>query len=114
MLECPVCKSDELELVERLPDDRRKIRCSSCHHTWLRGEAKRVTETPASYAGLRDRFPDRASVDPSRMAVVEEWKSVFLLDHPTPGGTEYLGRTGQDIALRLVRRAFRNRLPTTG
>jgi len=37
-----------------------------------------------------------------------------LLDHPTPGGTEYLGRTGQDIALRLVRRAFRNRLPTTG
>src|ERR671920_1543897 len=37
-----------------------------------------------------------------------------LLDHPTPGGTEYLGRTAQDISLCLVRRGFRNRLPTTG
>src|SRR5919107_339600 len=25
-----------------------------------------------------------------------------LLDHPTPGGPEYLGRTGQDNALPLV------------
>ncbi|WP_426593977.1 hypothetical protein ACPPVS_00560 [Cellulomonas sp. McL0617] len=84
MLECPVCKSDELELVERLPDDRRIIRCSSCHHTWTRGEAKRVTDTPASYSGLRDRFPDRDSVEPERMARVEALKAVFLEDHQTP------------------------------
>lgn len=37
-----------------------------------------------------------------------------LLDHPTPGGTEYLGRTGQDTVLRLVEKGYRNRLPTTG
>jgi len=84
MLECPVCKSDELELVERLPDDRRIIRCSTCKHTWTRGEAKRVIETPASYAGLRDRFPDRSSVDPDRLARVEELKTVFLLERSVP------------------------------
>src|SRR3954452_22798524 len=81
MLECPVCMSDELELVERLPDDRRTIRCSSCHHTWTRGEAKRVSDTPASYSGLRDRFPDRSWVEPDRMARVEELKAEFLVDH---------------------------------
>jgi hypothetical protein len=37
---CPECGSKELELVEVLEDERRKIRCASCGHEWLRGEAK--------------------------------------------------------------------------
>ncbi|WP_196804638.1 hypothetical protein [Cellulomonas sp. URHD0024] len=43
-----------------------------------------MTDTPASYSGLRDRFPDRSWVEPDRMARVEELKAEFLVDHQTP------------------------------
>jgi hypothetical protein len=72
MLTCPVCRSGELELVERLADDRRTVRCTSCDHQWTRGEAKTSTPLPSSSADLQARFPDRTSVDPTRLERVQK------------------------------------------
>jgi hypothetical protein len=70
MLTCPACKSGELELVERLADDRRTIRCTACGHQWTRGESKAPAALPASSADLQARFPDRTAVDPERLEKV--------------------------------------------
>lgn len=70
MLTCPVCTSGELELVERLADDRRIIRCTACAHQWTRGESKAQAALPASSADLQARFPDRSAVDPARLEQV--------------------------------------------
>lgn len=72
MLTCPVCKSGELELVERLADDRRTIRCTACAHQWTRGESKSKSIRPSSSADLQARFPDRSAVDPARLELVNE------------------------------------------
>ena len=78
MLTCPVCTSGELELVERLADDRRTIRCSACHHEWTRGESKTSAPLPSSSADLQARFPDRSAVDPAR------WEKVAALAKASP------------------------------
>lgn len=36
---CERCGSSDLELVQELDDGRREVRCESCGHQWLRGEA---------------------------------------------------------------------------
>jgi hypothetical protein len=38
MVKCPECRSDDLDLVERLRGDARILRCATCGHTWQRGE----------------------------------------------------------------------------
>ena len=38
MVNCEVCDSDDLELVNPLPDGRRKLKCLRCGHSWIRGE----------------------------------------------------------------------------
>ena len=78
MLTCPVCTSGELELVERLADDRRTIRCSACAHEWTRGESKTSAPLPSSSADLQARFPDRSAVDPAR------WEKVAALAAAAP------------------------------
>ena len=78
MLTCPVCTSGELELVERLADDRRTIRCTACSHQWTRGESKTSAPLPSSSADLQARFPDRSAVDPAR------WEKVAALAATSP------------------------------
>ena len=43
---CPRCESSDLELVEIIEDQRRRIRCESCGHVWVRGEPKAVPRRP--------------------------------------------------------------------
>jgi uncharacterized Zn finger protein len=33
---CPECSSDSIDLVERVGEYVRKLRCESCGHEWLR------------------------------------------------------------------------------
>jgi hypothetical protein len=86
MLTCPVCTSGELELVERLADDRRTIRCGSCSHQWTRGEARTSAPLPSSSADLQARFPDRSAVDPIRLEQVEKLAAAAA---PTPLGPDW-------------------------
>ena len=37
---CPECGSEDIDLIEVLEDERRRVKCESCGHDWLRGEAK--------------------------------------------------------------------------
>lgn len=46
MVTCPNCGGDDLDLVERLPGETRRIRCNACGHDWVRGQAR--TPTPRS------------------------------------------------------------------
>jgi hypothetical protein len=34
-----------IELIELLEDERRRVKCESCGHEWLRGEARVVYKT---------------------------------------------------------------------
>ena len=33
---CPQCSSEAIDLVERVGDHARKLRCEACGHEWLR------------------------------------------------------------------------------
>jgi hypothetical protein len=89
-IKCPSCGSAELDLVEVLPDERRRIRCSACSHEWLRGEAKRVYKTTSTIDDLRRRFPAPADVMPENIQRAEALKAQFLQAHPE-GQVEYDG-----------------------
>lgn len=34
---CPQCGGENLELIERMASDARRLRCTDCHHEWIRG-----------------------------------------------------------------------------
>jgi len=89
MLTCPVCRSGELELVERLADDRRTVRCTACDHQWTRGEAKTSAPLPSSSADLQARFPDRTAVDPARLERVEKLAAEAAPSDPGPDWSHY-------------------------
>jgi hypothetical protein len=74
-VECPSCGSAELDLVEVLPDERRRIACSVCGHEWLRGEAKRVYRSTTTIDDLRGKFPTPADVLPANLQRAETLKA---------------------------------------
>jgi hypothetical protein len=47
MVSCPKCGGQELELVERLTGEARRLRCDTCGHDWVRGEQVQP-QTPAA------------------------------------------------------------------
>ena len=89
MLTCPACKSGELELVEKMADDRRIIRCAACNHQWTRGEAKTSAPLPSSSADLQARFPDRSAVDPARLEQVNALAAAAAPTGPGPDWSHY-------------------------
>jgi hypothetical protein len=80
---CPECGSSELDLVEVLEDERRRLKCESCGHEWLRGEARVVYKTTASIDDLRKRFPSPEDVKPDILDRAEQLKQEYLKDHPS-------------------------------
>jgi hypothetical protein len=79
---CPSCGSAALDLVEVLPDERRRIRCSACGNEWLRGDPKRVYKTTSTIDDLRRRFPAPADVRPENIQRAEALKAQFLQARP--------------------------------
>jgi hypothetical protein len=80
---CPECGSAELDLVEVLEDERRRVKCESCGHEWLRGEARVVYKTTASIDDLRKRFPSPEDVKPDILDRADLLKQQYLKDHPS-------------------------------
>lgn len=91
---CRSCRSDDLDLVEKLPDGRRRVRCNACGEEWVRGEAAAPSGTRPSYDVARERFPTLADVDPARRERAETLKARFLSvrPEPDPDVTEYWAR----------------------
>ncbi len=83
MLLCEKCQGDDLDKVETLPDERFRVLCNACGHTWLHGIAK-VPKPLSSFAGARRQFPGPDAVEPERRARVEALKAEFLRAHPEP------------------------------
>lgn len=81
-VECPQCHSDELSRVHQLDDGRREVKCDSCGHQWVRGEAKAVYKTINTVDDLRKRFPSPDDVRSEVSQVANELKSEYLTAHP--------------------------------
>ena len=94
---CPECSSTELDLVEVLKDERRRLKCEDCGNEWLRGEARVVYKTTRSIEDLRKSFPSpddvRAEVAERARALKEE----YLKGHPaaSPEALEFRDRYRQ-------------------
>lgn len=85
-LDCEACGADweAVQLVAKLPDSRRKLRCGSCGHEWLRGKASPQKVALPTLAEIRQRFPKPGDVDPAKLARADELKAEFLAREPEP------------------------------
>ncbi|HWG98264.1 MAG TPA: hypothetical protein VNV66_02825 [Pilimelia sp.] len=88
---CPDCGATSLDLLDVLPDQRRRMSCGRCDHVWLAGDAQptptRRHGSPRplrSYQESRAGFPTPKQVDPDRLNQVEALKNRFLKEHPIP------------------------------
>jgi hypothetical protein len=79
---CPECSSTELDLVEVLDDERRRLKCDDCGHEWLRGEARVVYKTSTSIDDLRKRFPSPDDVNPDVLDRASLLKQDYFKTHP--------------------------------
>ncbi|WP_199424605.1 DUF7662 domain-containing protein [Actinotalea solisilvae] len=84
MVTCPKCDSDDLDLLEKAPDDRRHIGCNNCGHDWWRGEPKPTAYQPKGITELRDSFHATHQVSPRRQATVDTLRDEFFAAHPAP------------------------------
>lgn len=91
---CPQCGSDEIGLIEVLEDERRSVKCESCGHQWLRGEARVVYKTTTTIDDLKLRFPSPEDVKPDVLDRASELKVQYLAQHPaaTPEALEFRER----------------------
>lgn len=83
---CPNCGAASPDLLDVLPDQRRRLSCRRCDHVWVGGEAQPMpTSRPVrSYLDTKAGFPTPDQVEPGRRARVETLKARFLSEHPTP------------------------------
>lgn len=94
---CPQCGSTDLDLVKVLEDERRRVKCETCRHEWLRGEARVVYKTTTSMDDLRRRFPSPDDVEPGISAGAADLKREYLDRHPSSStsAVEFRKRYGQ-------------------
>jgi hypothetical protein len=84
LITCPVCASDDLNGVEKLPDGRLVIRCIECDHEWVRGESEPKPAAPvaATYESLKIAFPSAQDVRPEVRERVSAMTATFLERQP--------------------------------
>ena len=80
---CQECGSEDIDLIEVLDDERRRVKCVSCGHEWLRGEARRVYKTTTTIEDLRKRFPSPEDVAPDVTERATQLKVEYLRAHPS-------------------------------
>lgn len=91
-LTCEQCGSDELQLVEVLDDERRRIKCESCGHEWLRGEARARSTTSRQ---VRDPAEAKEPVmfvddDEAYLKWVRTWPGGYVLNCERKPNPNYL------------------------
>ena len=88
---CPDCGAAFPDVLDVLPDQRRRLSCRRCDHVWVGGEAQPMRASRLgsprpvrSYFDTKAGFPTPDQVEPSRLARVAALKARFLSEHPTP------------------------------
>src|ERR1019366_235363 len=88
---CPDCGAASPDVLDVLPDQRRRLSCRRCDHVWVDGEAQPMPTSRLghprpvrSYLDTKAGFPTPDQVKPSRLARVATLKARFLSEHPTP------------------------------
>lgn len=82
MAKCEKCESDNLELIEKLENGQKRIRCTACGNIWLKGEpvAPPVPRIEAAWK----RFPKAEGVQPDVLEAADRLKDEYLHSHPAP------------------------------
>lgn len=88
---CPGCGAASPDVLDVLPDQRRRLSCGRCDHVWVDGVAQPMPTSRLghpravrSYLDTKAGFPTPDQVEPSRLARVSTLKARFLAEHPTP------------------------------
>lgn len=88
---CPECGATSPDVLDVLPDQRRRLNCGRCDHVWVGGEAQPLPTSRhgspgrvRSYFDTKAGFPTPDQVEPSRLARVAALKTRFLSERPTP------------------------------
>jgi len=93
---CPNCLREQPELLDILPDRRRRFSCPSCDNVWIVGDPQsleapsgtsRVRRAAEPYEVALGRFPTVSEVDPAVRERVEKQKRIFLDLYPEPSPT---------------------------
>ena len=79
---CPDCHSDDIDLVENVPDGRKHLICCACNHDWLHGEAIKHPTPLSNYEAARRRFPTAHDVPEDHARQAEQLKQQFLQQQP--------------------------------
>ncbi len=75
---CPLdIAHEDVELLEELPDGRKKARCPDCDFEWAHGVARPGSASPTAKTSLHP-MPTTDKVSPEAMARVVRLKPVFL------------------------------------
>jgi len=85
MTPCPACGDTSPDVLDVLPDQRRRLSCPDCGQVWLAGTAlapERLRVLPADEAARA--FPTPDDVAPARLRHVRQLEARFLADHPEP------------------------------
>jgi transposase-like protein len=76
---CPLCTSDEVDVVANLPDGRKRVYCGNCDRTWEHGEPREERRPQVMTAvEARGRFPKAGDVTPEARQRAERLKERFL------------------------------------
>ncbi|WP_435735294.1 hypothetical protein V5D56_10480 [Cellulosimicrobium sp. PMB13] len=81
-LECGTCGSGDIELLDVLPDGRRRVCCVDCGQSWVRGTATVPTRPRPlpTFEELRKTFPSADDVVPERLVHAEVLKRRYLAE----------------------------------
>lgn len=81
-LACRECGSDDVDLLDVLPDGRRRVCCVECGSSWVRGTAvapKKPKPLP-TFDELKRTFPSTEDVSPERLAHGNALKQRYLAE----------------------------------
>lgn len=88
MSPCPRCGDTSPDVLDVLPDQRRRLSCADCGHVWLAGQALTPERLRTSRVMSRDEaaqlFPTPDDVAPRRLAHVRGLERTFLTENPEP------------------------------
>lgn len=79
---CIECSAPDPDVLDVLPDQRRRNSCNRCGIVWAGSQVK--PKPLDTYAAAKATFPGVDKIDSERLARVGELKADFLTRHPQP------------------------------
>lgn len=87
MVVCEHCQSDDIDLGEDLEDGRKRLVCTTCGHSWVRGESKPPQPKVLDHLSIaRQAFSRAEEPDADRLERVTGLKREYLTRFPEQDG----------------------------